>query len=110
MTTCTLPPSHVAAPIAMTTMPLEEVSHSTKKELLSEKLEECKMLVSYSVQLHVEAAGVTDGLSLCIASPQCGGAGVAVGAAQAGPAGCGLLQVQQKREEELMFQLENVTF
>lgn len=46
---------------------------------------------TYPMQLHVEATGVTDRFSLRIAPPQCGGAGVAVGAAQAGTAGCGLL-------------------
>lgn len=49
------------------------------------------------MQLHVETAGVTDRFSLSIASPQCGGAGVAVSAAQAGPARCGLLQVEEKK-------------
>lgn len=43
------------------------------------------------MQLHVETTGVTDRFSLCIASPQRGGAGVAVGTAEAGAAGCGLL-------------------
>lgn len=42
------------------------------------------------MQLHVEATGVTHRLSLRVASPQCGGAGVAVSAAKAGPARRGL--------------------
>lgn len=48
--------------------------------------------MTYPMQLHVEATGVTHRLSLGIASPQCRGASVAVSAAKAGPARCGLLQ------------------
>lgn len=51
--------------------------------------------MTYPMQLHVEAAGVTDGLSLSIASPQCGGAGVAVSAAQPSPARRGLLKEEK---------------
>lgn len=50
------------------------------------------------MQLHVEAAGVTHGFPLSVASPQRGGAGLAVGAAEAGPAGRGLLQVYQREK------------
>lgn len=51
--------------------------------------------MTYPVQLHVKATGVTHRLSLGVASPQSGGAGVAVSAAKAGPARCGLLQVKR---------------
>jgi len=34
------------------------------------------------VKLHVQSAGVADGLSLCISPPQCGCTGVAVSAAK----------------------------
>ena len=44
------------------------------------------------MQLHVEAAGVAHGLSFSVAPPQGGGAGVAVSAAEPGPARGGLLQ------------------
>lgn len=46
------------------------------------------------MQLHVKAAGVADGLPLGVAPPQRGGAGVTVGAAQAGPAGRALLKIR----------------
>lgn len=55
------------------------------------------LCVTYPMQFHVEATGVTHGFSLCVAPPQCGGAGVAVSAAQACSAGRGLLQVQRKK-------------
>ena len=55
--------------------------------------------VTYPVQLNVEAAGVTDRFSVSVASPQCGGAGVAIRAAQARPARCGLLQVEEKKTD-----------
>lgn len=57
---------------------------------------------TYSVELHVQAAGVAHGLTLCVAAPQRGGGGLAVGAGQAHPAGSRLqhrrqtLQVQGK--------------
>lgn len=51
------------------------------------------------VQLRVEATGVTHGLSVPVASPQCGGAGVAVGAAQTGPARRSVLQQNHKSEK-----------
>ena len=53
------------------------------------------------MQLHVEAAGVTHGFSLSVASPQCGGAGVAVSAAKAGPARRGLLQMKRRKKGHL---------
>lgn len=42
------------------------------------------------MQLHVEPAGVAHWLAVHIAPPEGGGGGVAVGAAEAGPAGGGL--------------------
>lgn len=55
---------------------------------------------TYPMQLHVEATGVAHRLPLRVAPPQGGGAGVAVGAAQAGAAGCGLLEVEQAGERD----------
>ena len=52
------------------------------------------------MELHVEAAGVADGLPLCVASPQSGGAGVAVRAAQPRSARRGLLSDQEKRKKD----------
>lgn len=52
------------------------------------------------VQLHVEAAGVAHGLSVSVASPQRGGAGAAVGAAQSGPAGRRVLRENHNAEED----------
>lgn len=42
------------------------------------------------MELHVQAAGVAHRLALRVAPPQRGGGRVAVGAAEAGPAGGGL--------------------
>ena len=42
---------------------------------------------AHPVQLHVEPAGVAHWLAVCVAPPEGGGGGVAVGAAEAGPAG-----------------------
>lgn len=56
--------------------------------------------VTYPMQLHVEATGVTHRLSLSVTSPQCGGAGVAVSAAKTGPARCGLLQREKTKTLE----------
>ena len=42
------------------------------------------------MELHVEAAGVADGLALRVPAPQGGGRGVAVGTGQAQPPGRGL--------------------
>lgn len=55
--------------------------------------------MTYPVQLHIEATGVTHRLSLRVASPQCGGAGVAVSAAKAGPTRRGLLQVKRRQKK-----------
>lgn len=52
------------------------------------------------VQLHVEAAGVAHWLSVPVASPQRGGAGAAVGAAQTGPAGRRVLRENHNTEEQ----------
>lgn len=56
--------------------------------------------VPYPVELHVEAAGVAHGLPLGVASPQRGGAGVAVGAAQARPARRVLLPGPKEEETQ----------
>lgn len=40
---------------------------------------------AYPVELHVEAAGIADGLPLGVPAPQGGGRGVAVGTGQAHP-------------------------
>lgn len=45
---------------------------------------------AYPVELHVEAAGVADGLALRVPAPQGGGRGVAVGTGQAQPPRRGL--------------------
>ena len=42
---------------------------------------------AHPVQLHVEPAGVAHRLAVCVAPPEGGGGGVAVGAAEASPAG-----------------------
>lgn len=52
---------------------------------------------THPMQLHVEATGVAHRLALCVASPERGGAGVAVCAAEAGPARCVLLQVGKSK-------------
>lgn len=41
--------------------------------------------LSYPMKLHVEAAGVADGLTLGVPAPEGGGGGVAVGTGQAEP-------------------------
>lgn len=51
--------------------------------------------MTYPVQLHVQAAGVTHRLPLSVPPPQRGGAGVAVCATEAGAAGRVLLQRQR---------------
>lgn len=51
------------------------------------------------MQLHVEATCVTHWLPVHAASPQGGGAGAAVGAAQSGPAGGGALQTDRTNEK-----------
>lgn len=57
---------------------------------------------TYTVELHVQAAGVAHGLALRVAAPQRGGGGLAVGTGEAHSAGSGLqyrrqtLQVQVK--------------
>lgn len=53
--------------------------------------------MSYPMQLHVEATGITHRFSISIASPQCGGAGSTVSAAKASSARCGLLQVKREK-------------
>lgn len=55
------------------------------------------MAFTYTMELHVEAAGVANWLPLGIAAPQCGGGCLAVGTGEAHPAGSGL----QHREESL---------
>lgn len=45
---------------------------------------------THPVELHVEAAGVADRLTLRVPAPQGGGGGVAVGTGQAQPPGRGL--------------------
>lgn len=42
-------------------------------------------VATYPMELHVEAAGIADGLALGIPAPQGGGRGVAVGTGQAHP-------------------------
>lgn len=51
------------------------------------------------MQLHVEATGVAHRLPVHAAPPQGGGAGAAVGAAQSGPAGGGVLQTDWTNEK-----------
>lgn len=42
----------------------------------------------YPVQLHVEPAGVADGLSLGVPAPERGGGRVAIGTGESNTAGC----------------------
>lgn len=46
------------------------------------------------MKLHVQAAGIAHGLAFCVAAPQCGGGGLAVGTGEAHSAGSGL-QLQE---------------
>lgn len=55
---------------------------------------------AYPVELHVEAAGVADGLALRVPAPQGGGRGVAVGTGQAQPPRRGLEASAGKHRRE----------
>lgn len=50
---------------------------------------------TYAMELHVQATGIAHGLTLCVAAPQRGGGGLAVGTGQAHSAGGGLQTTQE---------------
>lgn len=60
---------------------------------------QCAESYTHPVQLHVQAAGIADGLTLCVSPPQCGGAGMTVSATQTRSPRRALLLRQTEREK-----------
>ena len=70
--------------------------------------EEVVFAFFYPMEFHVESAGITDWLSLCISSPQSGGGGVTVSAGQAHPPRGRLQQIKHVSHQQI--KTSNKTF